>query len=231
MGRSVEDVTRLLEVLVGFYIKDERTGGTMINKDSKPYVDQIDKIEVKNTRIGILRSVFGEDSNPNITPVNKVISEALSVISAEDAELIDPVSISGLSHQLKRSSLHEIIPKYNINNFLPELEDPPVRSIEELHQSGAYHNALELFETIAKAPDDPTNDFEFWRSVAAQESLREQLLYLFAEENLDAIAFPSIQILPPKYEDLHNKKITRDNYPVNTIIASQASCPSISIPA
>lgn len=231
MGRSVDDIARLLDVLVEFDQADERTGATTMAADAGSYVNDLRETGLENTRIGVLRDVFGDMNDPSASPVNDIVADALEIISNRGATLIDPVAVPDLSDQLDRSSLHALQPKHDINNFLSKLQNPPVSSIEELHESGSYHEALELFEIIADAPADPTGDVEYWRAVAAQESLRESLAHLFASERLDAVVFPDVQVIPPKYAALHSGDVTRDDYPVNTVISSQASCPSISMPA
>lgn len=53
-----------------------------------------------------------------------------------------------------------------------------------------------------------------------------------ALHNLDALAFPDVQIPPPKHEDSTNGRFpTCWDFPVNTLLASQARVPAISVPA
>jgi Asp-tRNA(Asn)/Glu-tRNA(Gln) amidotransferase A subunit family amidase len=182
-------------------------------------------------RLGVLRKRFGGADDPNAAPVTAVVERALGRLDDAGAELVDPVGIPALERRLDDSSLHALQPKRDIDAFLDSLTDPPAHSVAELHDRGAYHKALELFETIAAAPDDPTTDPDYWRSVAAQESLRETLVYVLTRHDLDALVFPDVQVVPPRYEALQAGDVTRADYPVNTVIASQSSCPSLSMPA
>jgi Asp-tRNA(Asn)/Glu-tRNA(Gln) amidotransferase A subunit family amidase len=195
------------------------------------YADALDGDGLSGARLGVLRERFGDRDDPQAGPVTAQVDAALATMAGAGAELVDPVSIPDLADRLERSSLHALQPKRDIDAFLAGLDDPPVDSVEELHRTGAYHEALELFETIAAAPTDPESDPAYWRAVAAQESLRETILAVVAEHDLDALVFPDVQVAPPKHAALRAGDIGREDYPVNTVIASQASCPSISMPA
>ena len=231
MSRTVEDLARLFNVLIGFDPSDERSAVNRINSHHRYDIDMLGESSLKGTRLGVLRDRFGSSDDDSAAPVTATVDDALNTMAKAGAELVDPVSIPQLEEQLSRSSLHELHPKHDLNQFLEQLNDSPIDSIAEIHQSGAYHEALELFENIAEGPEDPTDDPNYWRSVAAQESLRESILYLLAEHNLDALVFPDVQVVPVKYGDYHSGAVTRADYPVNTVIASQSACPAISMPA
>lgn len=231
MGRTVTDVARLFTVLTGFDPHDERTGAVRMMNSVISYQELLEEDALESKRIGVLRDRFGDSADPKAAAVTDVVSNALEQIVAAGAELVDPVSIPDLSARLRRSSLHELQPKHDINTFLAGLDDPPAASVGELYDSDAYHSSLELFESIAKGSDDPTTDPHYWESVAAQESLRETIRHVLASHDLDALVFPDVQVEPPKYADLHSGTITREDYPVNTVISSQSACPSISMPA
>lgn len=229
MARTVDDVARLFDVLVGFDLDDERTGACRLHRDEGSSCSAPELGGLDGRRLGVLRSRFGD--GPRATPVTEMVDSALETLAEAGAELVDPVVIPALDRRLDRSSLHALQPKRDIDGFLASLEDPPVGSVAELHRRGAYHEALELFETIAAAPDDPTNDPAYWRAVAAQESLREAIVYLLAARDLDALVFPDVQVVPPRYVAIQRGDVTREEYTVNTVISSQSSCPSISMPA
>ncbi|MDS0261132.1 amidase [Haloarcula sp. S1CR25-12] len=231
MARTVEDLARVLDVIAGFDRRDERTGAARFGGSPGSCVSAIDGTGLDGARLGVVRDVFGSDADPTAAPVTSVVETALSTMSEAGAELVDPVGIPGLQERLDTSSLHALQPKRDIDAFLAGLERPPVDSVAELHRKGAYHEGLELFETIAAAPEDPTTVPDYWERVAAQESLRETLVYLLADRDLDALVFPDVQVVPPRHAELRSGDLTRADYPVNTVISSQSSCPGISMPA
>jgi len=230
MARTVGDLVQMFDAIVGFDPRDERTGANRV-RGTERYLDALDVDGLDGVRLGVLRERFGGADDPNAAPVTAVVERALGRLDDAGAELVDPVGIPALERRLDDSSLHALQPKRDIDAFLDGLTDPPARSVAELHDCGAYHEALELFETIAAAPDDPTTDPDYWRSVAAQESLRETLVYVLTRHDLDALVFPDVQVIPQRYAALQAGDVTRTDYPVNTVIASQSSCPGLSMPA
>jgi Asp-tRNA(Asn)/Glu-tRNA(Gln) amidotransferase A subunit family amidase len=230
MARTVTDLTRVLDALVGYDPADEATGITEIT-DVTSYTASLDATGLDGARIGVLRERFGDDDDPAAAPVNSVVEDALATMVAAGAELVDPVSLPELKTRLDESSLHDLQPKHDIDEFLDSLADAPARSVEELCESGAYHERLELFETIADEPDDPAADVEYWHRVDAQTTLMHEIAGVHAEHDLDTIVFPDVQVVPMPYEKYHSGEAKREDYPVNTIIASQSSCPAISVPA
>ena len=56
-------------------------------------------------------------------------------------------------------------------------------------------------------------------------------MHLMAAERLDAVAFPTVQVLPPTRAQLRDKLWTTLSFPTNTLIAAQTWLPSITVPA
>uniref|UniRef100_A0A7D5KTE8 Amidase n=2 Tax=Natrinema halophilum TaxID=1699371 RepID=A0A7D5KTE8_9EURY len=225
MTRTVEDLARLLDVLVGFDPDDEWTGVEALADVDASYTTALDQTALEGARLGVLRSSFGE--MPEAEPVNDVVDAALETMDAAGAKLIDPIEIPELHSQLSDSALFAHQARANIDEFLARRDTAPVDSIDEVYESGAYHDDLQLFEQLADGPADPTDDPEYWHRVAAQGALRRAILHVFAAEDLDAMVFPSVQVPPPAIDHLSDGVV----YRTNTVIASQSSCPAISIPA
>lgn len=234
MARTVEDLVRVLDVLVGYDSDDSSTG---INKINKPdsYHSSIDERGLHNARIGVLRQGFGTDTNPKTKSVNTVIEPKIQSIAEAGAEIIDPVSISDLQAKLDMTWLYGLQSRSDINSFLTTLENPPVSSLDEIYKKGAFPDQMELFDMIIDGPDDPTSSLEYWKKVEAQENLRHDILAVLAEHDLDAIMFPDLKIPPRLHKDLANPQRESDDvadtFLTNTYIASQSICPAISMPA
>ena len=230
MCRTVDDLARLLDVIVGFDPADEATA-IHAEWSGGSFVDAIDETALEGARIGVLRSAFGESDEPRFTAVNSVIESALGALETAGATLVDPVDITGLATFLDDTSLYGLVAKRDLNRFFDGLDDPPVDSFQEIYEQGAYHAALEHIETIASAPADPTTEREYWWRLARQQAFKRAIEYTLAEADLDALAFPDVQVVPPEYERYHTGELTRMDVPTNTFIASQSGCPAISVPA
>ena len=228
MARTVEDMARLLDVIVGYDPDDRWTGAATLSQIKGSYTDHLNQNALDGARLGILRDVFGD--GPNATPVTKTVEDALERMEAAGADLIDPIKIPNIDEQIEETALYILQSKHDLNEFLATREDAPMGSVEEIYESRSYHELLDLFEGIAKGPTDPTDEPEYWRKVAAQESLRRDIVYAHADNDLDAIVFPDVQVVPPTQEELA-EGISTAEYPTNTVIGSQSSCPAISMPA
>ncbi len=230
MCRTVDDLARLLDVIVDFDPADQATA-IHAEWSDETFVDALDETALDGARIGVLRSAFGNSDEPRVTAVNSVVENALDHVETVGATLVDPGEIPELETLLDDTSLYGLVAKRDLNRFFDELDGSPVDSFAEIYEAGAYHDALEHIETIAAAPEDPTTDREYWWRLARQQAFKRAIEYTLAEKDLDALAFPDVQVVPPEFEGYHTGEVTRADVPTNTFIASQSGCPAISLPA
>lgn len=228
MARTVTDMAYLLDALVGYDPQDTWSGTTaQTNVDS--YTDYLNEDGLDGKRIGVLRERFGSEDNPRAAPVNATVEGAIETMRGAGAEFVDPVSIPDLSQQIEETEVYEYYGTMYLNDFLAEREDIPYDSVREICEAGEYHEDLELLEAIAETSVDPEEVLDFWRSSLGQESFRRDIMNTFAADDLDAILFPDVQVVPPTMADLKDRYTTA-NFPTNTPIAAQSQCPAISVP-
>lgn len=228
MARTVTDMTYLLDVLVGYDPDDPWTGATA-RTDVESYADHLEEDGLDGVRIGVLREGFGSEDDPRAIPVNDVAEAALDAMVEAGAELVDPVEIPDLRERIGETTVYAYYATLHLDEFLAEREGIPYDSVAEIHEAGAYHEDLGLFEAIAEMTDDPREKLDFWRSSLGQESFRRDVLNVFAAADLDAIAFPDVQVVPPTTSEL-GERYTTANYPTNTPIGAQTQCPAVSVP-
>jgi len=228
MARTVDDLVRLLDVLVGFDPTDPYTGRNA-TADTTAYRDVLEADALGGARIGVVRRAFGDDDDAASAPVNRVVGTALDRLAEFGAELVDPVSIPDLTTWLDETSLYEFQSRRDITAFLSELDGAPIGSFDEFYDQGRYHEKLTSIERMAEGPDDPTTLVEYREAVGAQQEFQHAILSVFAEHDLDALAFPDTKVVPRRYADLPDEDA--ESYLINTFIASQSSCPAISMPA
>jgi len=229
MARTVEDVVRLLDVLVGFDPTDPYTSRNAIT-GTPTYLDSLQENALDGARIGVLRGAFGDDDDEASAPVNRVIETALGRLDEAGAELVDPVSIPDLARRLEETSLYEFQSRHDITAFLRGLDDAPADSFDDFYEQGAYHEKLTALDRMGEGPDNPFELVEYWEAVDAQQAFRHAILAVFAEHDLDAMAFPDTKVVPRYCTDLPQDE-SDESYLINTLIASQSSCPAVSMPA
>lgn len=228
--RTVRDMAKLLDVLVGYDPKDSFTSDAIQTRDAGQYEELLNEATLKGKRIGILRQAFGSNDDKDSYPVNQVVESAIEVLKNAGVELVDSVEIPNLEQYLEETSLYSLQSKKDITNFLSSRPGTPLKSLAEVYENKAFHPLNDLFHDIVKAPDEPSDDEDYYRKRLAQEEFKQAVLNTMAYHHLDAILYPDVRILPPTYKDLNEEKWTCLNFPTNTVIASQTKLPAISIP-
>jgi amidase len=228
MARTVTDMTYLLDVLVGYDAEDAWSGITAQSEVSS-YTDYLNEDGLESKRIGVLRDLFGNDDNPNAAPVNEVVENAIETLSEAGAEIVDPVSVSNIEEQITETEVYDYFGSIYLNDFIAERDNIPYEDAQDILEEGVYHEDLGLFEAIASVTEDPEDMLDFWRSTLGQETFRRDVLDTFAANDLDALVFPDVQVVPPLVSDLGEKYTTAD-FPANTPLGAQTQCPAVSVP-
>ncbi|WP_246092813.1 amidase [Terrilactibacillus laevilacticus] len=228
--RSVRDMAKLLDVIAGYDTKDPFTSVSIQSNDIGNYEELLNRVSLKNVRIGILRQVFGSDEDENSRSVNNVVESAINVLKQGGAEIIDPIEVPNLDQYLEDTSLYTLQSKKDISDFLSSRVNTPLKSFMEVYKNKAFHPLNDLFNDIANGPDEPTQDDHYYYQRFAQEEFKRAIINALATYNIDTILFPDVRILPPTYEYLESGKWSSLTFPTNTVIASQTGLPAISVP-
>lgn len=232
MARSAKELATVLDVAVGYDAEDEYTAVTELTDDAGTYVESLDPAALDGARIGILRDAFGDEDDPKSGPVTQKVDEAIEVMTRAGAEIVDPVRVPDLEEHIDATLLYLLQSKRDLNEFFETRPDAPVGSVEELYESGQYHEILDLFIGIAEeGPDDPADDPEYWESVAAQLSFQREALNVYAADDLDALLCPDVQVVPPTAESIESGELDTLTFPTNTVLASQSGLCAVSVPA
>ncbi|MDQ0734701.1 amidase [Arthrobacter agilis] len=230
MARSVEDAARVFTVMAGFDRSDPLTYAYSVARAPSSYVDSLVPNALHGRRIGVLRSAFGADADPNAAPVNHVMASALDELRAGGATVVD-VTIDDLSGWIGRTSLYTIKSKHDIDTWLSSKPNPPAHTVAEIIDSGRYHKKLDLLEALAAGPDDPLNDVGYYTAYTAREAFMKTVVNLMEANNLDTLVYPTCQVAPPTHEDTDSGLWNTLNFPTNTVIGSQTWMPSMTVPA
>jgi amidase len=229
MTRTVRDAALMLDVLVGFDPKDPYTAPAALYGPPKggSYASNLSESVLAHARIGVLNSVFGPESSPESASVNKVIRNALSALTT-GTKLID-VEIHNLDHYLAFTSTYMSRSRYDIDTFLDSHPIITGVTVESIHTSKQFHKALPLFDRIGTAVRHPHEDPKYAARLDEREELQRIVISLMLQHNLDAIAYPSVQIPAPTIEDVLGTRFDA-GFPTNTVIGSQLRQPAISVP-
>lgn len=226
--RTVRDMAKLLDVIVGYDEKDPFTSIAVQANDAGKYEKLLEHSNLRGRRIGVLRSAFGKDNDSE--PVNKVVESVIERLKASGVVIVDPVEIPELIRFLEETSMYSLQSKKDITQFLSNREGTPLKSFEEVYNAKSFHPLNDLFHDISDGPEEPTEQLGYYQQRFAQEEFRRTVMNVLAQHNIEALLFPDVKVLPPTYEELRSEKWSCLTFPTNTTISSQTGLPAISIP-
>jgi Asp-tRNA(Asn)/Glu-tRNA(Gln) amidotransferase A subunit family amidase len=229
MCRTVSDLAKVLDSIVGFDPNDSFTSICSQYENLGHFSDSLDSEFLKNKRIGVLREAFGTSKESE--QVNEVVNLAIHKLQECGAEIIDPVSIEGLSNFINETALYILQSRYDLNKFISNKLNSPVPTFDYIYDNKLFPEKLDLIHEIHKGPKEPWDDEKYYERRLEIENFRRNILFTMSENKLDALTYPSVQVIPPTKEEVDSGKWTVLTFPTNTLIATQSVMPAISMPA
>lgn len=216
--RTVEDTAKTLNVLVAY---DPADPITALAKNLKvDYTQALKKEGLKDKRIGVLNSFFGQESVHEST--NIVIRNAIGQMQKSGAriiELAEPINADSLVNQV---SVHLYDLEEDLNTYLVDHpKQKPVKNLEALIQSGQFDAGIKA--NIEKAVTLSKTSDEYKKRLMLREKLQKEVQSLMQKHQLDAIVFP------------HQKRLVatvgESQVERNGVLGSVTGFPSIVVPA
>lgn len=236
MCRSVEDATRVLEIMIGYDPNDPITKYSE-GKTPRNYTPFLQKNGLKGARIGILRelcenppsaSALSGSSGMADPEVKALFEKSISDLKAMGAVIIDPLTIPDFSNLRKdlvcfdfRGDLEAYLAKYVKNDTIKTLED--IVRIGSKSKSAEARVKGFLNVKSSNCPDVYTSA----RRIAFRKAIEDKM----DELKLDAIIYPTWNNKPTKI-NTYNEELKRvDYYGDNSqIIAPHTGQPAFTIP-
>ena len=231
MARTVPDLAAVLDVITGYDAADPYTSLCAAAADIGHYREALDDVtpQVLGTvRVGVLSDAFGDQ--PECAGTNDVVEAALARLSALGTTVVRDVVLGDLPAWITGTSLYTTQSKHDIDEFLAARPAAPVKTFDEIHGSGVFHELTDLINDIAAGPSDPAADPEYYPRRLRQEEFRRRLVDLMASAGVDFLVYPTVQVPAPAREELAAKRWTALDFPTNTVIASQSSLPAMTVP-
>ena len=228
MTRTVTDAARVMDVLVGYDPADPYSAAHAVARRERSYVAELVPDGLRGARVGLVTNALGSEDDAGMAAVNAVVRDAVAAIGAAGGEVVE-VEIPELMDHIVATSMYTDRSKHDIDLFLAELADPPVRNLREVYEAGKYHRDLDLMDAIMAGPEKPEESADYLRRFAARHEFTLAVLDLFARHELDLLAYPSVRVPPPTMEG--RARWTTLTFPTNTLIASQTWTPAMTVPA
>ncbi len=234
LTRTVTDAALVTNIIAGYDPKAPLTAASIGNVEDD-YADELSTDGLEGQRIGILREPMASDVDPtsdSYLRVRAVLDEAYADMESLGAEVVDPIEVPGLNDLITASGGGRAETEAAIDAYLAELPNTPVSSFREIATSplitptrrGALISALNL----------TTDDLPYLQALQARQELRETVLQVMAEHDLDAIAYATFDLEPPVIPDdqLTNPDATEDLASgSNRSLSPLTGFPALSVPA
>jgi amidase len=231
MARSVPDLARLLDGIVGYDPADPFTVTASSGCGTGGYARALEvEAPLDGWRVGVLETGFDSDANPDAEPVNRVMRAAISRLEQLGVSATPGLEIADLPAWISATSVYAMQSKTDIGEFLASRPHAPVASFIDIYESRQFHPLNDLFHDIAEAPEAIDDDVECLRRRLNQEHFQRLILNLFAAHGIDFLIYPTVQVVPPTRDELAALKYTALTFPTNTVIAAQAGLPALTVP-
>lgn len=225
MCRTVEDATRIMEVMVGVDSKDPITNNS-VDKTLKNYTQYLVKNGLEGARIGILRELSDYEIDPEI----KVLFEkAISDLDSLGAEIIDPVVIPDF--ETLRQNQWCATFRTDVESFLATyVKRDTVKTLEDIIRIGttsefAKERLLQYSTASGRWKDSDKECLDAYHD-ANRIAFREAIEAVMDSLKLDAIVYPSWNNEPARI-DHFQEEYKGDN---SQVIAPHTGQPAFTVP-
>jgi Asp-tRNA(Asn)/Glu-tRNA(Gln) amidotransferase A subunit family amidase len=225
MARSVEDATRMLEVLAGYDPADPITRYSA-GKIPANYTQFLDKNGLKGARIGVLRALSDKaDADPQ---VHALFEQAILDLKKAGAVIVDPIEVVGFD-SLGEGQWCSVF-RQDVDRYLASLgPGAPVHSLQDVADSKKYSDYIKddllselnkgvLTDTVTHSCDDAYSD-------PRRIAYRNAVVAAMDRAHVGAIIYPSWNSPPAKIGDFAGYK--GDN---SQIIAPHTGLPAFTVP-
>jgi len=200
MARTVDDLARLLDIMVGYDPEDPLTarGVGHVPVSFKKFLDENG---LKGARLGILREPIGLHSEPDsddFKKISEVFDKAVAELEAAGAEIVDPIVIPKVNELLAKRSGAPGETDKSFHVYYGRSTHPPFKSREEVIASPEFAKVVPRSQHRFKRNPDAAKHYE---SVRAQDELMTNFLKVMADNTLDAIVHKSVEHQPTLIRD------------------------------
>jgi Asp-tRNA(Asn)/Glu-tRNA(Gln) amidotransferase A subunit family amidase len=197
MTRTVEDAVRIFDIIAGSDPADPVTA----EADARRPVSYLDALEgdIRGVRIGIPRwIVYTETADPEVL---QRFEEAVVDLEALGAVIVDDVALpeyDSLRRELGCSRF-----RYDIDNYLSSIPEPPVRNLREIAESGRVHvTVMPRVRRYLEFEGTPATNESCIRGAENEEKLRQAVRRAMGEADVEALIYPTWNNPPRLVGDL-----------------------------
>ncbi|MEA2937102.1 MAG: amidase [Alphaproteobacteria bacterium] len=199
MARTVRDLARLLDSMVGYDPEDPVTA-LGIGKVDGSYTRFLNRNGLKGARIGILRESIGTNSEPAADDFKKVdaaFEKNVAELKAAGAILVDPIVIPDLKTLIAKRVANPVAADEALKLYLARNPNSPLKTREDIIKSPDIEKSFPPPNVERyKAASPPFNAARFADYALAREQLMINIMKVMADNKLDAIVHKSVEHQP-----------------------------------
>jgi len=220
MSRTVEDAVRVFDVIAGTDPADDVTAGADARRPAT-YLEFLG-MDLEDVRIGVVGQIaYTRTADPEIlarfTETFRDL-ERLGAIVVRDFRIVELDSL--------RSGTGCSRFRYDIERYLADVPNPPVRTLREIAESGrVYRTVLPTVERFLEFEGTPETNEQCIRGRAQEERFRAGVRAAFAEYDVDAVIYPSWSNPPRLVGDMSTPAGDNSQYP-----APPTGFPALTVP-
>ncbi len=229
MGRTVEDVARVFNVVAGYDPADPYTEDGRGRREDD-YTTFLDPDGLQGARIGVLRALV--DTEDADSAIVAVFERALTELAGLGAEIVDPFDFD-VQAQLERENMFCGRFRYDMHVYLNSLGDAaPITDIVQVLETGEYSDYVE--GSLRRAEDSPLDvppaewDLpcpDYLENEGRQAYLADLVAAMDALD-LDVVVYPT-WLSPPAHIDRAREEYSGDN---SQRVAPATGMPAITVP-
>ena len=222
--RTVADTAAVFQVIAGEDPNDPATAASRGRVDAN-YAAALRRDGLKGARLGVLHQAY--DTPTLDKEVDAIFRGAIGELRNLGTEVIDPVAVDGLDalRRTQGGGCNQF--KYDLNRFLAALGDKaPMHSLDEIIKSRRFHPSIQArLESSQSSEDVPGETAGCKARDEFREKLRDAVLRLMTDRQLDALIYPTWSNPPRLIGDLNTPG--GDN---NQFFSPSTGFPAITVP-
>ena len=204
MGRTVRDMTELLDVMVGYDPEDPVTA-LGYGKAPVSYTEYLDKDGLKGARIGVIHQVFGDKSQPDsddFKQVDAVFNKAIAEMEAAGATVI-PIEIPDLGKII--ATMRAGKPgdsEEGMKLWMSRNPNSPYKTREDVTHSPLISQIIPPSKQAQWMPTAAKPDAaKYYKFLDVRNDLDMQIAKIMADNKLDAIVHKTDEHTPTLLKD------------------------------
>ncbi len=221
MARTVEDATRIFDVIAGTDPADPVTAEGDARRPQS-YLTALEHDDLAGLRIGVVGQIaYKQSADPEILIR---FGGALRDLERLGATVVRGFTVPDLDELRRGTGCSRF--RYDLERYLADIPNPPFRTLQEIADSDlVYRTVMPSVERFLQFDGDPDSNEQCQEGRRKEEAFRVALRAAMAEYDVDALIYPSWSNPPRLVGDMSTPHGDNSQYP-----APPTGFPALTVP-